>query len=180
MGLVSEHFTGPFAARLDKVCPMQVREARDGDSLAPGIVLLTPGDRHLLLKCSGARYFVRVQDDQRIGYQRPSADVLFDSAARNAAQNAVGVVLTGMGVDGAKGLLAMRESGAQTLAQDEKSCVVFGMPKEAIKLGAAHKVVPLHAMARAILPSLAHNKKLAPPETAASPGKKPRTTRLGS
>ncbi len=154
-----EDFTGPFAARLDDVCPMQVREARDGDSLAPGIVLVAPGGRHLLLKCSGARYFVRVQDGPRVGYQRPSVDVLFYSVARNAAQNAVGVLLTGMGADGAKGLLAMRESGAQTLAQDEKSCVVFGMPKEAIKLGAAQQVVSLQEMARAILRSLGSQQK---------------------
>lgn len=146
-----EHFTAAFAQRLNRVCQMEVREARDNDDVVPGVALVAPGDQHLLLQQSGARYLVRVKDGPAVHHQRPAVDVLFQSVARSARSNAIGVLLTGMGADGAKGLLAMHESGAYTLAQDEQSCVVFGMPKEAIKLGAADEVVPLSHMAQAIL-----------------------------
>lgn len=146
-----EHFTTTFAARLNEMCPMEVREARDGDHLLPGVVFVAPGNRHMLLQRSGANYVVKIKDGPRVHYQRPSVDVLFLSVAQSAGKNAVGVLLTGMGADGAKGLLAMRESGARTLAQDEESCVVYGMPKEAVRLGAVEKVMPLSGMAAAIL-----------------------------
>jgi two-component system chemotaxis response regulator CheB len=146
-----EGFTASFALRLNRVCQMEIREAAENDSVVPGVALVAPGNRHLILQRSGARYLVRVKDGPPVYHQRPSVDVLFHSVAQSAGRNAVGVLLTGMGADGAKGLLAMRESGAYTLAQDEQSCVVFGMPKEAIKLDAVDEVVPLPAMAQTIL-----------------------------
>jgi two-component system chemotaxis response regulator CheB len=155
-----EHFTKTFAARLDKVCQMEVREARDGDYLAPGVALVAPGRFHMVLQRNGARYLVRIKDGPMVHYQRPSVDVLFQSVARNAGRNAVGVILTGMGADGAKGLLAMKESGARTIAQDEKSCIVYGMPKEAVQLGAADEIVPLSNVAQTILNSLRTNSSL--------------------
>ncbi len=147
-------FTASFAERLDRVCRMRVREASDGDTLVPGLALLAPGNRHMLLQRSGARYYVQIKDGPPVHHQRPAVDVLFYSVARQAGQNAVGVILTGMGADGAKGMLAMKESGAFTLAQDEASCVVFGMPKEAIQTGAAGQVVPLISMPKSILDAL--------------------------
>ena len=150
-----EFFTAPFAERLNKLCPMEVREARDGDYVVPGLALIAPGNKHLVLQQSGAKYAARIKDGPPVHHQRPAVDVLFQSVAKSAGSNAVGVILTGMGADGAKGLLAMRESGSYTLAQDEKSCVVFGMPKEAINMGAVHKVVPLSQMAQSIVASLA-------------------------
>ncbi|MCS6861098.1 MAG: chemotaxis response regulator protein-glutamate methylesterase [Abditibacteriales bacterium] len=144
-------FTTTFAERLNRVCLMEVREARDGDSVVPGVALIAPGNYHMLLTQSGARYVVRVKDGPLVHYQRPSVDVLFQSVARSAGCNAVGVILTGMGADGAKGLLAMRRAGAHTIAQDEQTSVVFGMPKEAIALGAAAEVVPLPHIADAAL-----------------------------
>ena len=146
-----EHFTGPFAVRLNSLCAMEVREARDGDTVVPGLVLVAPGGRHMVLQRSGARYVARIKDGPPVHHQRPAVDVLFQSVARGAGRNAVGVLLTGMGADGAKGLLAMREAGAHTMAQDEHTCVVFGMPKEAIRLGAAHEILPLHDVAAAML-----------------------------
>ncbi len=143
-------FTGPFAARLNAGSAVEVREARDGDAVIPGLCLLAPGDRHMLLQRSGARYVVRVKNGPPVHHQRPSVDVLFESVARAAGANAVGAILTGMGADGAAGLLAMRQAGAATVAQDEPSCVVFGMPKEAIRLGAAERVVPLDRVARTV------------------------------
>jgi two-component system chemotaxis response regulator CheB len=146
-----EHFTASFAQRLNSLCEMEVREARDGDLLAPGLALVAPGNHHMLIRRGGASYFIEIKDGPRVHHQRPAVDVLFYSVARHAGPNAVGVVLTGMGADGAKGLLAMRGAGAHTFAQDEKSCVVFGMPKEAIRLGAARDVVPLaHVAGRAL------------------------------
>jgi len=142
-----EHFTAAFAARLNDLCTMTVREAEDHDIVVPGLALIAPGNRHMVLQRSGARYFVQIKDGPRVHHQRPSIDVLFHSVARHAGSNAVGVLLTGMGTDGAKGLLAMRQRGARTLAQDEASSIVFGMPKEAIKLGAAQEVVSLGKMA---------------------------------
>jgi two-component system, chemotaxis family, protein-glutamate methylesterase/glutaminase len=144
-------FTGAFADRLNKVSCMQVREAQDLDDVAPGIALIAPGDRHMILSRSGARYQVRVKEGPRVQFQRPSVDVLFQSVAKNSGPNAVGVILTGMGSDGARGLLAMHDGGARTIAQDEKSCVIFGMPKEAIALGGADQVLPLSQIGRAIL-----------------------------
>ena len=150
-----EHFTTAFAERLNSLCQMEVREARTNDSLVPGLVLIAPGNRHLVLRRSGARYFATVKDGPPVHHQRPSVDVLFHSVARHVGPNAVGVILTGMGADGARGLLAMRGSGAQTMAQDEASCVVFGMPREAEKLGAAEQLVPLSDMPRRIVKALA-------------------------
>ncbi len=146
-----EQFTSAFAKRLDGLSPMEVREARDGDLVVPGVALLAPGNRHMVLQRSGARYLVRLNQGPQVHYQRPSVDVLFHSVAQNAGANAVGVILTGMGADGAKGMLAMRKFGAHTLAQDEASCVVFGMPREAIALGAAEHVCSLNLMAQNIV-----------------------------
>lgn len=146
-----ENFTRSFAARLDTLCRISVKEAENDDSVLPGRALIAPGNRHMLLKRSGARYFVELKDGPLVSRHRPSVDVLFRSAARYAGKNAVGVIMTGMGDDGAKGLLEMKEAGATTIAQDEETCVVFGMPKEAIKLGAADKVLPLEALTPAVL-----------------------------
>jgi two-component system chemotaxis response regulator CheB len=146
-----EFFTASFAERLNTLCAMEVKEARDNDAVVNGVALIAPGNKHMVLQRSGARYHVHIKDGPPVHHQRPSVDVLFQSVARNAGRNAMGVILTGMGADGAKGLLAMRETGAYTVAQDEKSCVVFGMPKEAIKLGAAVDVVPLGEVSRFVL-----------------------------
>jgi two-component system chemotaxis response regulator CheB len=139
-------FTKAFAERLDRTSPMEVREAQDGDIIVPGLALVAPGGRHLLVQRSGARYVARIKDGPPVRHQRPSVDVMFGSVARSAGANAVGVILTGMGSDGAEGLVAMREAGARTLAQDEASCVVFGMPKAAIEAGAAEEVAGLGAI----------------------------------
>jgi two-component system chemotaxis response regulator CheB len=136
-------FTTSFADRLNSLCTIQVKEAEDGDSVVNGTALIAPGNFHMLLRRSGARYYVQVKTGPMVHHQRPSVDVLFKSVADYAGANAVGVILTGMGADGAEGMLKMREAGARTIAQDEQSCVVFGMPKEAIKLGGAEKVGPL-------------------------------------
>jgi two-component system chemotaxis response regulator CheB len=149
-----EHFTLAFAKRLNGLCAMEVREACDGDYVVPGLVLIAPGNKHMVLQLSGARYVARVKDGPAVHHQRPAVDVLFQSVARHAGRNAIGVLLTGMGADGAKGLLAMRDAGAHTLAQDEKSCIVFGMPKEAIKIGAAVEIVSLPDVPNAILRAL--------------------------
>jgi len=142
------NFTTSFAQRLNELSAMTVREAKDGDSLMNGIALIAPGNYHMLLKRSGARYYVQIKNGPLVNHQRPAVDVLFHSVASYAGSNAIGVLLTGMGSDGAIGLLKMREAGARTVVQDEKSCIVFGMPKEAIKLGAAEKVVSLENIAR--------------------------------
>lgn len=143
-------FSRAFAARMNEVCPMEVREAANGDSLQPGLALIAPGDFHLLLRKTPSGYRVEVKDGPRVCYQRPSVDVMFRSVAAAAGAKAVGVILTGMGADGAEGMLKMKEAGAATIAQDEASCVVFGMPREAIRLGAAAKVAPLHLIPGAI------------------------------
>ncbi|MBX9749688.1 MAG: chemotaxis response regulator protein-glutamate methylesterase [Roseococcus sp.] len=145
-----ERFTAAFAKRLDGICRIDVKEAEDGDTVLPGRALIAPGNHHLLLQRSGARYYVAVKDGPLVSRHRPSVDVLFRSAAQYAGQNAAGIIMTGMGDDGARGLLEMRRAGALTLAQDEESCVVFGMPKEAIALGAAARVVPLSRIAAEI------------------------------
>ena len=146
-----EQFTTTFAQRLNQICQMEVREAQDNDHVMPGVALLAPGNRHMVLQQSGAHYRARIKNGPAVNHQRPSVDVLFQSVARSAASNAIGVLLTGMGADGAKGLLAMHEKGAYTLAQDEQTCVVFGMPKEAISLGAVDDVVPIQHIPRAII-----------------------------
>lgn len=150
-----EHFTRSFAGRLDSLCAIEVREARDGDTVVPGRALIAPGNHHMELDRSGAEYRVRVGRGPLVSRHRPSVDVLFRSVARYAGRNAVGAILTGMGDDGAAGLLEMKQAGAATLAQDEASCVVFGMPKEAIKAGAADRILPLSGMAAGILEAAA-------------------------
>lgn len=138
-----ENFTKAFARRLNEICRISVKEAENGDSVIRGHALIAPGNKHMLLKRSGARYYVEIKDGPLVNRHRPSVDVLFRSAARYAGKNAVGIIMTGMGDDGAKGLLEMKEAGAKTIAQDETSCVVFGMPREAIKIGAVDRVVTL-------------------------------------
>ncbi|WP_226017276.1 chemotaxis response regulator protein-glutamate methylesterase [Novosphingobium sp. FKTRR1] len=146
-----ESFTRSFAQRLDGLCEVGVKEAADGDSVLRGHVLIAPGGRHTMLVRQGARYTVSVRDGPLVSRHRPSVDVLFRSAARVAGSNAVGVILTGMGDDGAQGLLEMRQAGARTLAQDEATSVVFGMPKEALARGAAERAIPLGSVAREML-----------------------------
>ena len=146
-----EHFTRAFANRLDGLCSVRVREAEDGDPALPGHVLIAPGNRHMRLVRDGTAYRVGIAVDPPVNRHRPSVDVLFHSCAELAGPNAVGIIMTGMGDDGARGLLAMRHAGATTLAQDEASCVVFGMPKTAIQLGAADHVVPLGRLAETAL-----------------------------
>jgi two-component system chemotaxis response regulator CheB len=153
--LIAQHipaqFSRAFALRLNELCALEVKEAADGDELRQGRALVAPGDYHMRLRKSGGRYVVQVKTGERVCYQRPSVDVLFFSTAEAAGSNATGVLLTGMGSDGANGLLKMREAGARTMAQDEATCVVFGMPRAAIALGAAEEVHPLHSMSEAIL-----------------------------
>lgn len=146
-----EHFTAAFAKRLDGLCRVSVKEAENNDTVIRGHALIAPGNRHTLLKRSGARYYVEVKDGPLVCRHRPSVDVLFRSAARYAGENAVGVIMTGMGDDGAKGMLEMKTAGAYTIAQDEATSVVFGMPNEAIKRGAVDKIAPLGAIAREVL-----------------------------
>lgn len=146
-----EHFTAAFSRRLDGICRVSVKEAQNDDTVVRGRALIAPGNKHTLLKRSGARYYVEVKDGPLVSRHRPSVDVLFRSAARYAGKNAVAVIMTGMGDDGAKGMLEMKEAGAYTIAQDEASCVVFGMPKEAIKLGAVKTVAPLDHIAGVVL-----------------------------
>ena len=159
-----QNFTTSFAKRLNEICQMEVREARDNDCVVTGTALIAPGNRHMLLNRKGGSYLVNIKNGPRVHYQRPSVDVLFQSVAKYAGRNAIGVLLTGMGVDGAKGLLAMRQNGANTIAQDEKTCVVFGMPKEAIRLGAAKEVVPLSKIPSAIIDALKNEQDDNPPQ----------------
>jgi two-component system, chemotaxis family, protein-glutamate methylesterase/glutaminase len=142
-----EQFTAAFARRLDTICRVEVQEARDGDRVLPGRVLIAPGGRHMTLRRSGALYYVEIKDGPPVHHHRPSVNVLFRSVAKAAGPNAVGIIMTGMGADGALGLKEMHDAGARTVAQDEASCVVFGMPKEAIKLGAVDRVLPLSSLA---------------------------------
>jgi two-component system chemotaxis response regulator CheB len=146
-----EKFTEAFARRLDSLCAMEVKEAADGDTVLRGRVLIAPGNKHMLLQRSGARYYVSIREGQLVSRHRPSVDVLFRSAARFAGPNALGIIMTGMGDDGARGLGEMKSAGAATVAQDEASSVVFGMPKEAIARGAAGKVMPLDFLAGEIM-----------------------------
>jgi two-component system chemotaxis response regulator CheB len=146
-----EHFTSAFSRRLNTICQIEVKEAADNDTVLRGRALIAPGNHHTLLKRSGARYYVEVKDGPLVSRHRPSVDVLFRSAARYAAGNAVGVIMTGMGDDGASGLREMKDMGAYTIAQDEETCVVFGMPHEAIKRNAVQKVLPLEEIAFEVL-----------------------------
>lgn len=146
-----EHFTRSFAERLDSLCEIEVKEAETGDTVAPGRALIAPGNYHMLMRRSGANYIVDVKSGPLIGRHRPSVDILFKSVSTYAGSNAIGVLMTGMGADGAQGLKLMRDAGAETIAQDESSCVVFGMPKAAIDIGAASRVVPLDNIAREVL-----------------------------
>ncbi len=144
-------FTKAFADRLNNLCAIEVREAKDEDSVIPGTALIAPGNYHMELRRSGARYYVSVHQAPHVKRHRPSVEVLFESVAKFAGSNAVGVIMTGMGDDGAGGLLKMKEAGAKTIAQNEETCVVFGMPKEAIKLGAADNILPLNKIPATIL-----------------------------
>jgi two-component system chemotaxis response regulator CheB len=146
-----EHFTAAFAKRLDSLCRVTVKEAENNDTVVGGRVLIAPGNKHTLLKRSGARYYVEVKDGPLVSRHRPSVDVLFRSAARYAGKNAIGVILTGMGDDGARGMLELKEAGAYNIAQDEATSIVFGMPNEANKLGAVEKLVALDAIAADVL-----------------------------
>ncbi len=148
-------FTTAFANRLNGLCQVEVREAQDGDSVLPGLVLIAPGNYHMVIKRSGARYYVEIKNGPLVCHQRPAADVLFHSVSRYVGANAVGVIMTGMGRDGAKGMLEMRQAGAHTIAQNEASCVVFGMPKEAIRMGGVEHVVHLDDIPGTILEILA-------------------------
>lgn len=164
--LVTQHippgFSTAFAEQLDNACQIEVREAKNGDEVLPGLALVAPGDKHMLLERNGARLVVRVKDGPRVHYQRPSVDVLFDSVAAVAGPNAIGVLLTGMGEDGARGLLSMRKAGAHTIAQDEQSCVVYGMPRAAAQLGAAVAIHPLSRITRETLAALGPATPLGP------------------
>jgi two-component system chemotaxis response regulator CheB len=146
-----EKFTAAFADRLNSLCEIEVREAKHGDRLLPGLALIAPGGKHMMLKRSGAYYYMDVIDGPLVNRHRPSVDVLFRSAAKCAGANVLGVIMTGMGDDGARGLKEMRDAGASTVAQDEASCVVFGMPKEAIRMGGAQRVLPLNELPRTML-----------------------------
>lgn len=148
---IPQAFSGPFAKRLDKASPMRVAEARDGQQILPGHAYVAPGDQHLRVWRDGARYVCRLHDDDPVNRHRPSVDVLFDSVASRIGVNAIGILLTGMGNDGAEGLLRMREAGAATIAQDEATSVVWGMPGEAVKLGAAQDVLPLAQVAARVV-----------------------------
>ncbi len=149
-----EHFTKTFANRLNELCQIHVKEAEDGDSVIPGQALLAPGNFHMVLRRSGAKYYVSLNQEPPVNRHRPAVDPMFQSVARYAGANSVGVILTGMGNDGAAGMLDMKKAGAFNLAQDEKSCVVFGMPKEAIKAGGVDKILPLSDIPSAILAHL--------------------------
>ena len=144
-------FTASYAERLDALSDITVKEARDGDSVTNGTALIAPGNYHMVLRRSGSRYYVQVKTGPLVHHQRPAVDVLFKSVADYVGSNAVGIILTGMGADGASGLARMKEAGASTIAQDEKTCVIFGMPKEAIKAGAVDKTVALNDIARTAL-----------------------------
>ncbi len=146
-----EKFTAEFANRLNSLCRIEVKEAQNNDRVIPGRALIAPGGRHMLLRRNGAQYFVEVMDGPLVNRHRPSVDVLFRSVAQCAGANALGVIMTGMGDDGAAGLLEMRKAGARTVAQDEDSCVVYGMPKEAVKRGAVERTLPLGAIGREIM-----------------------------
>lgn len=145
------NFTAAFAQRLNSLCEMEVKEAKNGDSISPGVVLIAPGDYHMVVRRSGARYYVEIGSGEKVSGHRPSIDILFNSVAKIAGSNAIGVIMTGMGADGAKGLLAMKKAGARTIGQSEASCVVYGMPKIAYELDAVEKQASLEQIPSAIL-----------------------------
>ncbi len=153
--LITQHmpavFTKSFADSLNTICEVTVKEATDGERVMRGHAYIAPGGRHMELYRSGAKYFIKVRDGELVNRHRPSVEVLFNSVAKHAGQNSVGIIMTGMGRDGADGLLNMKEAGAKTIAQDEKSCVVFGMPKEAIKIGAAEQIMSLQEMPKRVI-----------------------------
>lgn len=157
---IPPRFSRAFANRLNDICAIEVKEAEDGDTVRAGLALVAPGDFHMLLRKSGGRYFVNIKTGPQVCYQRPSVDVLFQSVAVTAGAGAVGVLLTGMGSDGAQGMLKMRQAGARTIAQDEATCVVYGMPREAVELGAAEQVLPLSMIPGAMLASRSHAGKV--------------------
>lgn len=144
-------FSAAFANRLNRLCALDVKEAQNGDEVLPGRAYVAPGNFHMILRRTSSRYRIEIQDGPMVCYQRPSVDVLFSSVAEAAGNKATGILLTGMGTDGAQGLLRMRQAGARTIAQDEESCIVYGMPREAAKLGAAERILPLSSIASAIL-----------------------------
>ena len=146
-----EHFTSSFAKRLDSLCKVHVKEAANNDSVIRGTVLIAPGNKHTLLKRSGSRYFVEVKEGPLVSRHRPSVDVLFSSTARYAGKNAIGVIMTGMGDDGSRGMLEMHNAGAYNIAQNEETCVVFGMPQKAIKAGAVDNTLPLDLIAEDVI-----------------------------
>jgi two-component system chemotaxis response regulator CheB len=148
---IPKQFSTSFAQRLNRVCPFEVKEAEDGDDVGPGRALLAPGDFHMVLRKLPSGYRVQIQDGPKVCYQRPAVDVMFGSVANAAKENAVGVLLTGMGADGAQGLLAMRNAGARTIAQNEATCVVYGMPREAVRMNAVDQVLGLDEIPNAIL-----------------------------
>ncbi len=151
-------FTTGFAERLNRICAIEVREAKDRDCLEPGVALLAPGNFHMLVEKSGAKYYVRIKQGPPVHHQRPSVDVMFNSVASAVGPNAVGALLTGMGADGAKGLLAMKENGAHTIAQDEQTSVVFGMPREAIRLEAHQEVMALQDIPDGLVKAISRKK----------------------
>ena len=159
--MITQHmppgFTKSYAARLDGLCRIRVAEARDGERVLPGHAYIAPGGLHLSVERSGANYVARVTDGEPVNRHKPSVEVLFDSAARVVGRNALGVMLTGMGADGARAMKTMRDAGSFNLCQDEASCVVFGMPREAIAHGAAHEVLPLSRIAPRLLEWLRAN-----------------------
>jgi two-component system chemotaxis response regulator CheB len=148
---IPKQFSTSFARRLNGICSFEVKEAEDGDEVRPGRALLAPGDFHMVLRSRAGAYFVQIQDGPKVCYQRPAVDVLFASVASVAKSRAVGVLLTGMGTDGAQGMFSMHSAGARTIAQDEQTCVVYGMPREAVRLNAAEQVLPLPKIADAIV-----------------------------
>jgi len=152
-----ENFTSSFAQRLDSLCSISVKEAENGDSVVPGRAIIAKGNKHLLIKRSGARYYVEVKNGPLVSRHRPSVDVLFRSGANYVGGNAIGVIMTGMGDDGAKGLFEMKKNGAYTIAQDEATCVVFGMPKVAIDLGAVDAVLPLESISKHVMNKVMKN-----------------------
>lgn len=147
-------FTRSFAQRLDSLCGMEVREAEDGDLVTSGLALIAPGNLHMIVQRSGAQILVRLKDGPKVHHQRPAVDILFQSVARSTGRNAVGVILTGMGADGAKGMRAMFDAGAHTISQDEATCVVYGMPREAVAMGGVREVKPLDRIAHSALTAL--------------------------
>jgi two-component system chemotaxis response regulator CheB len=148
---IPKQFSTSFARRLDSSCPFEVKEAEDGDEVRPGRALVAPGDFHMVLRSRSTGYYVQLQDGPKICYQRPAVDVMFASVASTAKSHAVGVLLTGMGTDGAQGMLSMRKAGARTIAQDEQTCVVYGMPREAARLNAAEQILPLPSIPASIV-----------------------------